>query len=126
MISLRMVGTNNPETMNERLASIHSARGHTSRMETSPIHESPLRNLTLNKSFDYDQSHSRMMTLEEASFIFTPHASKELKCGCECMGNDAMYCDNARNWLKLFYQDTFDYTIYCKTYEGFLQSSPKL
>lgn len=68
---------------------------------------------------------------EDSSALFTSRVAEELICGCECEKPSAFsrLCNNAHNWLQRFYPEgkggKFDYLVYSKTYEGFLQSSPK-
>jgi hypothetical protein len=104
---------------------MHSARDPTSRLETSPLRMRESLNKNTSNGDLLNQS-NLFSQVDEVSFILNPFASDELLCGCECekFTSNARYCTNAKKWLERFYKSDFDYIIYQKTYEGFLQSSP--
>ena len=78
---------------------------------------------TLKGCKSFEQSDSRLFSFDDSILQITLKASEELLCGCECDKKSTMsrYCQNAQKWLTKFYQDKFNYIIYAKTYEGFLQ-----
>lgn len=112
MINIRMLAQHESSY---HITTHHSAGG----IETSPIA------LSL---FDDVDEHNNLVTFEDSSFVFSQKASQQLICGCECEKStpDARFCQNTQRWLNKFYQDKFQYVIYFKTYEGFLQSSPSI
>jgi len=80
--------------------------------------------------FDHRHSIDATQSLSHSfdDSLATMRASEELLCGCECPKKTILsrHCSHAQRWLEKYFADSkFDYVMFSKTYECFLQTSLK-